>query len=403
MQTMNAEDMQSAKARANVLRLAVAQALAGANSIVVYATGAIVGSQLAGDPALVTAPISLFVVGMALATLPTGYVSRIYGRRTAFSIGTTLGIAAGLLGALAIVRGSFALFCFSTTLAGAYGAVSQSFRFAATDGASAAFRPKAISWVMAGGLFGGVLGPQLVQQTMDLWQPYLFAVSFLGQAAVAAVSLVLLQGVDLPKPAAGAPGGRPLMEIVATPKFAIAAFCGAVSYALMNLVMTSAPLAMKLCGLSLTQSNYGIQWHVLAMFGPSFFTGSLIARFGASRIVATGLALTAAAAFIDLSGQTVWHFWAGLVALGIGWNFGFIGASAMIVETHRPEERNRVQSFNDFLVFGVMAAGSFSSGKLLTGFGWDAVNYVTFPPVLLGFAALAYAALVMRGKAAAAH
>ncbi len=349
------------RVRANVLRLAAAQALSGANSIVVYATGAIIGSQLAPDPVLITFPISLFVVGMAIGTLPTGYVSRLYGRRTAFMWGTSFGIVAGLVGCWAILAGSFALFSASTFLAGFYAAVSQSFRFAATDGASPAFRPRAISWVMAGGLFGGILGPQLVEFTMNFWQPYLFAVSFLGQAGFAAVSLVLLRGINLPKPTANdLKGGRPLLDIVTTPKFMIAALCGVVSYTLMNLVMTSAPLAMKMCGLSLTQSNYGIQWHVLGMFGPSFFTGSLIARFGAPCVVATGLALTTIAAGVDLSGQSVWHFWIGLTLLGFGWNFGFIGASAMIVETHRPEERNKVQSFNDFLVFGTMALGVWS-------------------------------------------
>ena len=145
---------------------------------------------------------------------------------------------------------------------------------------------------------------------------------------------------------------------------------------------------MRLCGLSLSDSNLGIQWHVLAMFGPSFFTGGLIARFGAGRIVGVGLLLTSAAAVVDLSGQTVWHFWTGLVLLGLGWNFGFVGASAMVVETHRPEERNKVQSFNDFVIFGTMALGSFSSGKLLTSFGWDAVNWVAFPPISIALAAL---------------
>ncbi len=387
--------------RANMVRLAAAQALAGANAVVIYATGAIVGSQLAPDPALVTAPISFFVVGTALGTLPTGYVARRHGRRTAFIIGAAIGVVAGLLGCLAILRGSFSGFCVATTLAGVYAAVAQSFRFAATDGVSAAFRPKAMAWVLAGGLAGGVLGPQLVEHSMNLWQPYLFAVSFLGQAGLAAISLLILLGVNLPLPsAAEAAGGRALRQIATTPKFIIAALCGVVSYALMNLVMTSAPLALKLCGLSLTQSNLGIQWHVLGMYAPSFFTGSLIARFGASRIVAAGLGLTLLAACVDLSGQSVMQFWIGLVLLGVGWNFGFLGASAMIVETHTPQERTRVQSFNDFLVFGTMAVGSFSSGKLLTTYGWDVVNLVTFPPVVAALAALALAAAMARKAAA---
>jgi predicted MFS family arabinose efflux permease len=270
-----------------------------------------------------------------------------------------------------------------------YSAVVQSFRFAATDGVAVAFRPRAISWVMAGGLVSGVIGPQMVQFTMNLWVPYLFAASFIGQSVLALLSMAVLVGVDIPKPAiTDAKAGRPLLEIVATPKFLIAAFCGVVSYALMNVVMTSAPLAMKMCGLTLSDSTLGIQWHVLAMYGPSFFTGALVSRFGAGRIVTVGLALTTLAALIDLSGVTVWHFWVGLVFLGVGWNFGFVGASAMVVETHAPEERNKVQSFNDFLIFGTMAVGSFSSGQLLTNFGWGAVNVVVFPPILVALAAL---------------
>src|SRR6267143_4510717 len=306
----------------------------------------------------------------------------------------------GLLGAFAILRGSFVLFCCATFLGGLYGAVSQSYRFAAADGASAAFRPKAVSWVMAGGVFAGVLGPQLVQWTMDIWPPYLFAFSFVVQAAVALVAMAVLAGVDAPKPApSDLHGGRPLLEIVRQPRFIAAALCGIVSYPMMNLVMTSAPLAMKICGLSVSDSNFGIQWHIVAMYGPSFFTGSLIARLGAPRIVALGLSLEAAGAMIGLSGITAMHFWATLIVLGVGWNFSFVGASALVLETHRPQARNKVQAFNDFLVFGMMAVGSFSSGQLLANYGWSAVNMVVFPPVLLGLAVLVAASFAKRRAA----
>jgi predicted MFS family arabinose efflux permease len=289
------------------------------------------------------------------------------------------------------------LFCCATFLGGLYGAVSQSYRFAAADGASAAYRPKAVSWVMAGGVFAGVLGPQLVQWTMDVWPPYLFAFSFVMQAVVALIAMAVLSGVDAPKPAAAdLTGGRPLLAIARQPRFIAAAICGVVSYSMMNLVMTSAPLAMKICGLSVSDSNFGIQWHIVAMYGPSFFTGSLIARFGARRIVAIGLVLEALAATIGLSGLTAMHFWATLMVLGVGWNFSFIGASALVLETHLPQERNKVQAFNDFLVFGVMALGSFSSGQLLANYGWSAVNMVVFPPVLLGLAVLSLAAFARR-------
>jgi MFS family permease len=292
------------------------------------------------------------------------------------------------------------LFCCATFLGGLYGAVSQSYRFAAADGASVAFRPKAVSWVMAGGVFAGVLGPQLVQWTMDVWSPYLFAFSFIVQAAVALVAMAVLAGVDAPKPAsADLHRGHPLFEIVRQPRFIAAALCGVIAYPVMNLVMTSAPLAMKMCGLSLSDSNFGLQWHIVAMYGPSFFTGSLIARFGAPRIVAAGLLLEAGAAIVGLSGITAMHFWATLIVLGLGWNFGFVGASALVLETHRPEERNKVQAFNDFLIFGMMAVGSFSSGQLLANYGWAAVNWVVFPPVFLGVTVLLLVSLMKRRAA----
>jgi MFS family permease len=386
-----------ARARSNVVRLAAAQALTGANAAVIFATGSIVGATLAPDISFATVPLSIYVVGLAAGTLPTGAISRRYGRRVAFIIGTGCGVLTGLLGAFAILHGSFLLFCCATFLGGLYGAVSQSYRFAAADGASAQYRPKAVSWVMAGGVFAGVLGPQLVQWTMDIWPPYLFAFSFLVQAAVALMAMAVLAGVDAPKPApSDLHGGRPLVEIVRQPRFIAAALCGIIAYPMMNLVMTSAPLAMKICGLSVSDSNFSIQWHIVAMYGPSFFTGSLIARFGAPRIVALGLLLEAGAAAVGLSGITATHFWAALFILGIGWNFSFVGASALVLETHRPQERNKVQAFNDFLVFGMMAVGSFSSGQVLANYGWSAVNLVVFPPVLLGLVVLTLASWTRR-------
>ncbi|SDH62279.1 Predicted arabinose efflux permease, MFS family [Bradyrhizobium sp. Rc2d] len=398
--TATAEIADDTRARANVVRLAAAQALTGANSAVIFATGSIVGATLAPDMSLATVPLSMYVLGLAAGTLPTGAISRRFGRRAAFVIGTGLGTLTGLTGCFAILHASFALFCIATFLGGLYGAVAQSYRFAAADGASAAYRPKAVSWVMAGGVFAGVLGPQLVQWTMDVWQPYLFAFSFLVQAAVALVAMGIVAGVDMPKPGpADLHGGRPLLDIVTQPRFIAAALCGVIAYPMMNLVMTSAPLAMKICGLSVSDSNFGIQWHIVAMYGPSFFTGALIARFGAPKVVAAGLLLEAGAAGIGLSGITAMHFWATLIVLGVGWNFSFIGASALVLETHRPQERNKVQAFNDFLVFGMMAIGSFSSGQLLANYGWSAVNMVVFPPVVLGLAVLSLASWARRRKA----
>ncbi len=396
------ETIDDRRARANVLRLAAAQALAGANASVIFATGAIIGSTLSPDPALATVPISVFVVGMAAGTLPTGWLGRRYGRRAAFMAGGTCGALAGLVAALALVAGSFPLYCVATLFGGLYASVVQSFRFAAADGASAAFRPRALSWVMAGGVLSGVIGPQLVTFTMDLWQPYLFAASYLAQAVVALIAMAVLWGVDLPPPPVTASGGRPLLEIVSQRRFVVAALCGTVTYMLMNLVMTSAPLAMRMCGLPLSQSNMAIQWHIVAMYGPSFFTGALIARFGAQRVVAVGLVLLAAAGITGLAGITLGHFVVGLVLLGLGWNFGFVGASAMVLECHRPEERTRVQSVNDFLVFGTMAVGSFSSGHLLAVYGWAAVNWVVFPPVLLALTMLVAVGVLRRRVVASA-
>ncbi|MXQ10316.1 MFS transporter [Microvirga makkahensis] len=386
---------------ADVGRLAVAQALAGANSAVVYATGAIVGSTLAPSPALATLPISIFVVGMAACTLPAGAIARRHGRRAAFLTGTGSGVLVGLLASLAVVLGSFWLFCLGMFFGGAYAAVALSFRFAAADCVPAARRPRALSAVMAGGVFAGVIGPQLVTYTMDLWQPYLFAATYLAQAAISAVSALILLGVRVPMPtAAEVAGGRPLGIIVRQPLFITAVICGVVSYTLMNFLMTAAPLAMRLCGLSQESSNLGLQWHIIAMYGPGFFTGRLITRFGAPRVVTAGLSLTAASAVIGLTGVDVAHFWLTLILLGVGWNFGFIGASALVLECHRPEERTRVQPLNDFLVFGTMAVGSFSSGGLLTAYGWDTVLWVSFVPLAVAVAALIVTASSRAGRVA---
>jgi MFS family permease len=387
-------------ASGNIARLAIAQALAGANSTVVYATGAIVGNTLAPDKALATLPISIFVVGMAACTLPSGAVARRHGRRVAFLAGTACGVLVGLLASVAVVLGSFWLFCLATFFGGAYAAVVLSFRFAAADGVPAERRPRALSLVMAGGVFAGVIGPQIVTHTMDLWPPYLFAATFLAQAAVAALCALILVGVRLPMPTATEiAGGRPLAVIALQPRFVVAVICGVVSYLLMNFLMTAAPLAMRLCGLSQESANTGLQWHVIAMYAPSFFTGRLIARYGAPRVVAAGLALTGVAAVAGLLGQDVGHFWGSLIFLGLGWNFGFVGASSLVLECHWPEEKTRVQSLNDFIVFGTMALGSFASGSLLTIYGWDTVLWASFGPLALAVVALAVSATSRRSTA----
>src|SRR5262249_23511553 len=289
-----------------------------------------------------------------------------------------------LISCSAIFRGSFLLFLLGTFCAGLYAAAHQSYRFAACDTASESFRPKAVSWVLAGGGLARGIGPQLLIFTNDQLPPYLFAVTYLTQSAVALLAACVLALVRVPKPAAAgaALSGRPLREIAATPRFIVAVACGVASFTMMNLVMTSAPVAMVGCGHSVTDATLGIQWHVLAMYAPSFVTGSVILRFGLERVMLTGLLLITTSAAVGLLGNSVAHFWAGLVVLGIGWNFAFVGATTMVTQCHRPQERNKVQAFNDFLVFGSMAVGSFSSGQVLAAFGWSAVNGIVFPFIL---------------------
>lgn len=380
--------------RGNITRLTLAQALAGANSVVVYATGSIIGHTLAPNKALATLPISIFVVGMAACILPAGAIARRHGRRAAFLAGTACGVLTGLVAAAAVLLASFWLFCLATFFGGAYAAVVLSFRFAAADGVAPGLRARALSFVMGGGVAAGVVGPQLVTYTMHLWPPHMFAATFLAQAAVAALSACVLLGVRLPRPsAAEVAGGRPLALIARQPLFITAVVCGAVSYMLMNFLMTAAPLAMQLCGHSQESSNLGLQWHVIAMYAPSFFTGRLITRFGAGRIVVAGLLLIGLSAAVGLTGIDVAHFWLTLVLLGVGWNFGFIGASALVLECHRPEEKTRVQSLNDFIVFGTMAFGSFASGGLLAAYDWDMVLWVSFAPLALAVLALSVTGL----------
>ncbi|BCM17547.1 MFS transporter [Mesorhizobium sp. J8] len=377
-------------ARGNVARLTIAQALGGANSAVVYSTGAVVGNILAPNAALATLPISMFVVGMAASTLPAGAIARGYGRRAAFLIGTGCGVLGGLLAAIAVVIGSFWLYCVATLFSGSYASVVVSFRFAAAECVSPERRPRALSFVMAGGVFAGVIGPQLVNNTMYLWMPHMFAASYLAQAALAAISALLLVSVRLPKPtAAEAAHGRPLSIVARQPRFITAVICGVVSYLLMNFLMTAAPLAMQLCGLSQKSSNLAIQWHVIAMYAPSFFTGRLINRLGAPSVVLSGLVLTGLSAAVGLMGVDVAHFWIALILLGVGWNFGFVGASALVLECHRPEERESVQSLNDFAVFGTMTFGSFLSGGLLTAYGWNTVLGLSSVPLVMAVIALA--------------
>jgi predicted MFS family arabinose efflux permease len=388
-------------ARRNAVVLAVAQALAGGNNTVIVATSAIIGAVLAPDKSLATLPITAMVFGMWFGTLPVGYLARHYGRRFSLQTGSLFGILSGLISFSATMIGSFPLLLAGTFCGGVYAAAHQSYRFAATDTASESFRAQAVSWVLAGGVFAAVIGPQLVIFTKDMLSPHLFAASFLGQSACALLAAVVLAFVKIPPlPVKSAEPVRSLLHITLTPQFAVALSCGVVSYAMMNMVMTSAPLAMIDCGHSVSDSALGIQWHVLAMYAPSFFTGYLITRFGIQRVIAVGLGMLVLAAIAGITGITVAHFWTNLILLGLGWNFAFIGATTMVTRCHRPHERNKVQAFNDFLIFGSMALSSFSSGQLLARFGWATVNEVIFPSVLLAGGLLLWLSLRQRAKTA---
>jgi MFS family permease len=385
-------------AKRNALILAVAQALAGGNSVVIVGTAGIVGTTLAGKE-FATVPVSTYVLGMWMGTLPVGMLAKKFGRLAAFEVGALCGAIAGALCCLAVLHASFALLCAGTLFGGFYASVHQSYRFAAADTASDAFKPRAISWVMAGGMFSAFVGPQLVIFTKELWQPYLFAASYMAQAGVAVLSGLVLLATRIPRPPQTARrmgDGRPLIEIFSQPRLIVAVVCGVASYSMMNLVMTSAPVAMLDCNHSVTDATLGLQWHVVGMYAPSFFTGALIARFGTNRIAGIGLAIIATGALVAIAGISVWHFWGALVLLGVGWNFAFVGATALVTQCHRPNERNKVQAVNDFLVFGSMAIGSFASGKLLASYGWDMVAMVVLPAV--GVAGLLLIAVNFLGR-----
>jgi MFS family permease len=371
-----------ALAQRNVRLLSIAQALGGAGPPIVISLGGLVGQALAPDPALVTLPVSVYNLGLALGTLPAAWLMRRLGRRNAYLLGAVFGIAGGLLAAAGVVATGFLLFCLGTFVAGFYGSYVQSYRFAAADSVSGTLKAKAISMVMVGGLFAAVIGPQLVIWTRDAVPDAPFAGGFLSQAALALLAvpaLVMLRTTGVS--AVAQSGGRPLSAILTMPRYMLAVATGVVSYGLMTFVMTASPVAMVGHGHSVDHAALGIQWHVLAMFVPSFFTGALIARFGKEKVAAVGLVLIAGSGAVALAGLGIGHFWLSLILLGVGWNFGFIGATAMVTDCHTPEERGRAQGANDFMVFGVVAAASFFSGNLLHASGWEAINWLIFPAV----------------------
>ena len=365
----------------NVVVLTMAQTLGASSGPIVISLGGLVGMQLSSNPALVTLPVSVYSLGLALGTLPAAAIMRRRGRRAGYLIGATIGVVAGLVAALGIYLASFWIFSLGTFLAGFHASYVQSYRFAATDGLSGDRKGKAISAVMLGGLAAAILGPQLVIWTRDSVPGVPFAGSFVSQAVLALLSipvLLMLRAAAVTS-SEGNKGGRPLSVILRSPRYLLAVAAGVVSYGLMTFVMTAAPVAMVHTGHSVDHAALGIQWHVLAMFAPSFFTGKLMARFGKEKVTAVGMALIAISAVVALTSLDVGHFWAALTLLGIGWNFGFLGATAMVTDCHTPEERAKVQGANDFIVFGTVAIASFSSGALLNASGWATLNWIVLP------------------------
>jgi MFS family permease len=372
-------------ARRNAVVLAFASVFAGANASVVFATAAIVGQSLGPSPAWATAPVTSFVLGTAAATMLVAYLAKTVGRRAAYQFGTGFGVIAGLLAALAIRDQLFWLFMVATALCGAYQAFVMSYRFGATDNASPAFRPKAISYVLIGGLAAAFVGPQLVIKTKDLLPPFTFMASYLAQAGVAVLAMLALISFRGGAPVldhASEPA-RPLREILRSNRLKVAIACGAIAQALMNLLMTAAPLAMIGCNHSTDDAAIGIQWHIVGMFLPGFFTGHLINRFGVYPVMLMGLAILAACGVVGLMGISIAHFFTGLILLGVGWNFAFVGATTLVAEGQRANERNKIQGFNDLVVFLITAAASLSSGKILAYYGWSALNLTLFPFVAL--------------------
>ncbi|RFU14293.1 MFS transporter [Rhodobacteraceae bacterium W635] len=393
-----------ARAVRNVWVLVAAQAILGSQMPMIFVVGGLAGQMLAPNPCLATLPISLIVFGsMTTAPWLSAAMQR-FGRQAGFAIGALGGASGAAIAAYGLWIDSFLVFLLGSYLTGIYMSAQGFYRFAAADTASDRFRPKAISYVMAGGLASAVMGPQLVKLTNDLTIVPFFGI-YLTVVAINVVGVLLFLLLDIPKPPPpdnAAHPGRSRAALLRDPRIVVAIICAMVSYALMNLVMTSTPLAVVGCGFEQDTAADIVSAHVLAMFVPSFFTGHLIARFGSTNIVALGLFILAGAGGVALMGVDVEHFYIALILLGVGWNFGFIGATAMLQAAHAPEERGRVQGLNDMLVFGCVTVASLASGGLMNcsggsvTAGWTAVNLAMIPFLALAGGALIWLALQPR-------
>jgi MFS family permease len=389
------------RAKRNVAVLVFAHAILGSQLAINIIVAGLAGALLADDPALATLPISIVVVGSLLTTPAMSWFMGRYGRRAGFWIGALAGGAGSALCAQALYAGSFALFLAGSVLLGVYQAAQGYLRFAATDTGSEAFKPKAISWVLAGGLLSALLGPEILRVTAGaVTVPYAGAyLAMIGLNVIGALGLAFLDIPLPPRAAVAADTGRSLADIARQPAFVVAVLSGMVGFASMSLVMTSTPLAMVGHGFTPDHAADVVRWHIVAMFAPSFVTGSVIVRFGRLPVIAVGLLLLGVCGAIALAGVDLHHFYLALVALGIGWNFSFIGATSLLGTTHTRAEQAKAQGLNDFLVLGFVAFGSFGSGALLDAFGWNAVQYAMAPALVVALAGVAWLGIAGRRTA----
>src|SRR5688572_23207808 len=389
------------RAKRNVAVLVFAHAVLGSQLAINIIVAGLAGAVLADDPALATLPISMVVVGSLLtAPLMSLFMGR-FGRRAGFFVAAAFGALGSALCAWALLIGSFELFIAGSVLLGVYQATQGFFRFAATDTASDAFKPKAISWVLVGGLLSAFLGPYVARATEGVIGAVPYASAYLAMIGLNVVGAAGLWFLDIPTPPRAAKAsvtGRPLAVIARQPVFVIAVLSAMVGFSAMSLVMTSTPLAMVGHGFTPGHATDVVQWHIVAMFAPSFFTGSIIVRFGRLPVIALGLVLLGVCGAIALAGVDLQHFYLALIALGLGWNFSYIGATSLLGTTHTAAERAKVQGLNDFLVLALVAVGSFGSGALLDAFGWSAVQYAMAPALLLALAGIVWLGIAGRRR-----
>lgn len=388
----------------NVFVLSGCQATLQVTGATMISVTGLAGYALADDKSLATVPLTCYVVGSALTTIPASLLMRRVGRRNGFQSGTAMGVLGSAVCSYAIVAASFWLLCLGMFLMGSYTAFGKYYRFAAADAAKESFRAKAISLTLAGGLVGGVIGPELAKYTRTAAENYTYLGSYLSLGVVCLLAMLILTRLDIPRLSAQElkSSGRPLGEIMRQPVFIVAAMSSMLSYGIMNLMMTSTPLAMRAHEHHFNDAAFVLQWHMIGMYAPSFFTGSLIQRFGVLNIIVAGIVLMFACVLSALSGTMIINFWLAMFLLGVGWNFMYVGGSALLTECHTPAERAKTQAANDFMVFATMAVSSLSSGLLLNRSGWSAVNYGTIPFLLLATAATFWLMWQRRVAAAAA-